>query len=247
MDLYLYDAVGNTFLVSRQKRSPSERKKWMDYFNVDGFIEYQNNPLKMRIFNKDGSPALMCGNGLRCFLHYGMEKGDLNIGSYVVDTLDGPIDCRILERFPFHSEIYLKPKKRMFINKKMISVDGILIPVYTLFLGTLSHIIIDYNISLNKERMIKRIQDEFKKTVGNISFVHPLNSEEFEILTYERGVGYTLSCGTANGAAYYLLKTKNLISSSAIGKNKGGNLYLKSFENGVLLSGDVTLKGRYEG
>jgi len=31
-------------------------------------------PLQMRVFNEDGSEAEMCGNGIRCFAKYALDK-----------------------------------------------------------------------------------------------------------------------------------------------------------------------------
>jgi diaminopimelate epimerase len=45
---------------------------------ADGLILVQDSTiadLKMRIFNSDGSEAEVCGNGLRCFAKYVLEKG----------------------------------------------------------------------------------------------------------------------------------------------------------------------------
>ena len=44
---------------------------------ADGLILVQDSTiadLKMRIFNSDGSEAEVCGNGLRCFARYAIEK-----------------------------------------------------------------------------------------------------------------------------------------------------------------------------
>ena len=38
---------------------------------ADGFIVVRTEPvLEMVFFNRDGSRAPMCGNGIRCFAHY---------------------------------------------------------------------------------------------------------------------------------------------------------------------------------
>ena len=42
----------------------------------------------MRIFNRDGSEAEMCGNGLRCFIHFLKELG-IQREIYHVETLAG--------------------------------------------------------------------------------------------------------------------------------------------------------------
>lgn len=248
MDLYLYDATGNTFLVGKQKRPRKEYLSLMNAYQVDGFILYEDNPLKMTIYNRDGSEATMCGNGLRCFLNYGLKKSDLSKGKYEIITKAGKIKTTIDEISPFCCTIHFLPDPRMIIRKNIVMVDGDSFPIYTIFLGTLSHICIYTSPTLNPERIIVRLQELFgKKNIGNISFVHLLNREEFEILTYERGVGFTASCGTANAAAFYLLKTKNYVDNNVQGKNRGGTLFLSYKKPYILLSGEVILKGKFEG
>ena len=44
----------------------------------DGIILIQTSDiadLKMRMFNSDGSEGEMCGNGIRCFAKYSLDKG----------------------------------------------------------------------------------------------------------------------------------------------------------------------------
>jgi len=58
---------------------------------ADGLILVQDSTiadLKMRIFNPDGSEAEVCGNGLRCFAKYVIERG-MSSYSMTVETLSG--------------------------------------------------------------------------------------------------------------------------------------------------------------
>jgi diaminopimelate epimerase len=45
----------------------------------------------MRMFNPDGSEAEMCGNGLRCFVRWLAERGEVGPGHLVVETGAGPL------------------------------------------------------------------------------------------------------------------------------------------------------------
>ena len=46
--------------------------------------------LKMRMFNADGSEGAMCGNGIRCFAKYAIERGIVSGAAQVtVDTMSG--------------------------------------------------------------------------------------------------------------------------------------------------------------
>ena len=60
----------------------------------DGLIlvlESEIADLKMRMFNADGSEGEMCGNGVRCFAKYALERGIVDAGQseVTIDTLAG--------------------------------------------------------------------------------------------------------------------------------------------------------------
>ena len=66
------------------------------HFGVGGdgiilILESQVADLKMRMFNADGSEGEMCGNGIRCFAKYAIERGLVPAGvqSIAVETLAG--------------------------------------------------------------------------------------------------------------------------------------------------------------
>lgn len=48
------------------------------------------NPIGMEYWNADGSPAEMCGNGLRCVARYAFDRGLVEAPEFVVDTPLGP-------------------------------------------------------------------------------------------------------------------------------------------------------------
>lgn len=58
----------------------------------DGIITISHSDIadfKMRIFNADGSEALMCGNGIRCVGKYVYEKGYTDKKQLAIETLSG--------------------------------------------------------------------------------------------------------------------------------------------------------------
>jgi diaminopimelate epimerase len=59
---------------------------------VDGvtFVRTSDGPVAMTYFDRDGTNATMCGNGLRCVTQYGTERGYLRSGADTVMTDDGP-------------------------------------------------------------------------------------------------------------------------------------------------------------
>lgn len=59
---------------------------------VDGivFVRIVDGPVRMTYFDRDGTNATMCGNGLRCVTRYGHERGYLREDADVVLTDDGP-------------------------------------------------------------------------------------------------------------------------------------------------------------
>ncbi len=52
-------------------------------------------PVKMRIFNSDGSEGKNCGNGLRCVAKYAYEHGMVKDRSFFIETLSGLVKADV--------------------------------------------------------------------------------------------------------------------------------------------------------
>ena len=93
--------AGNDYIFidarGMDKDWPSLSRRMSDrHFGVGGdgiilVLESQVADLKMRMFNADGSEGEMCGNGVRCFAKYAIERGIAPAGvqSLKVETLAG--------------------------------------------------------------------------------------------------------------------------------------------------------------
>ena len=98
-------ATGNDFILVDARNVEQDWVKLTQtmcqrHFGIgaDGLILVQDSniaDLKMRIFNPDGSEAEVCGNGLRCFAKYAIERDitsyQLSVDSYQlkIETLSG--------------------------------------------------------------------------------------------------------------------------------------------------------------
>ncbi len=84
-DFILLDTSSQSLSLGRRRLGEADwgklaRAMCDRHFGIgaDGLILVQKSAvadLKMRIFNPDGSEAEVCGNGLRCFAKYAIEKG----------------------------------------------------------------------------------------------------------------------------------------------------------------------------
>ena len=68
-----------------------------------------SSPLEMIFYNQDGSLGTMCGNGLRCFLLYGLNNNYLTKKEYLVKVQKNKIPCEIISKDPFYSKVVLSP------------------------------------------------------------------------------------------------------------------------------------------
>ncbi len=84
-----YSALGNNFIITHFTSSigyntVKEMCNLKSGIGADGLIMIRKNPDEMMYFNRDGSTAKLCGNGLRCAIDY--LKTD-EIGSILVDGI----------------------------------------------------------------------------------------------------------------------------------------------------------------
>lgn len=244
MKLEKYHGLGNTFLITSYKENINYSKlssllcNEKSSIGADGLIVTKVNPLEMLIYNKDGSEAIMCGNGLRCFLHYCFLSGYLKNKNENIEvrTKSGVYTCRIISYSPFMSEVKLK---RSLVRKEVIGLYSETYESYYVKVGVRHNVI--FVTEENKDK-IELLIDNFNKYQGfceetNIDIVKKIDDSNLKVITYERGVGYTSSCGTGVVAsclvANYLYGCSSLINV----ENEYGVLKVNIDGDKVLMKG----------
>jgi diaminopimelate epimerase len=116
-----YHGCGNNFIITSEDDVISHmhdmpnlaRKICNRYTGIggDGLIVIGRSPLKMSLWNADGSEASMCGNGMRCLAAYCYDDELVPASrmTYDVETLAGKIDIEITQTVPFECKIGLAP------------------------------------------------------------------------------------------------------------------------------------------
>lgn len=208
-----YVGSGNDFILldNRDNKivlSPSQIKALCDRrmgIGGDGLIFMEKGdekPLKMRIFNSDGSEAEMCGNGLRCFSKFMEEQGVI---SPVVESKMG---VHKLEKRGLHVKASMTEPTGLKQGIKLsesLSVDYLDtgVPHAVLFVEDIEQ------VDVAKLGSYIRHHEAFKPRGANANFVQIIRPGQIRIRTFERGVeGETLACGTGATAAAILYALK---------------------------------------
>ena len=197
----------------------------------------------------------MCGNGIRCFSHYLVNNHLIEGDEFVVKTVPGDLTIRVNydeEKDDFTARVNMgKPifnvkeliniEKEQFLREK-INIDGKEIEISYIFMGTDHSVIFvndfaDYNID-EIGKKIENYTDLFPKKV-NVNFVKVYDREHIEVITWERGAGRTLACGTGATASAVLAKTFDFVDDKVNVKVPGGQLVIEyeGGENDVFMTG----------
>ena len=183
---------------------------------------------KMRFFNTDGSEAEMCGNGVRCVGRFVAEKTgkdevvietmrrhipirragelfpglpafDVKIGEPSLDPATLPMNAR-RER---HIDAPI-PELHPTLRFTALSIPN---PHIVAFVDTFEPELIELaeraNAAPSGNGPAPEGRSVFPRGV-NVSFVKVLGRRSIFVLTYERGVGVTNSCGTAMSASSFV-------------------------------------------
>lgn len=260
-----YHGCGNNFVMVREQdlnsaqlaetAYPSLAEQLCDVnigVGADGLIIVREQPeLEMVFFNRDGSRAPMCGNGIRCFARYCREKGICSADTYGVKTLTGEMIITITCEEPFRVKINMgKPlfspedikvdfEGADFLDRRLMLGDGVSYEISTLFMGTIHTVVF---VKSFDDMDIPKVGEEicnhptFKEKT-NVNFVRVLDEKTLEMKTYERGVGMTLACGTGACASALVSKMRGLcgqrievilaLGSLMIELQDDGNVYME--------------------
>lgn len=173
---------------------------------ADGAIFVKENPLEMIYYNQDGSRAPMCGNGIRCFTGYCFAEGLHTDKDLHVQTLAGEKIVHRISEDPFQVKVdmgYADYDPKMVGTKEAlwntpVSIDGQEVVLSTFFMSTVHTVVFTDHADTSENRTLgkKICHDPMFAQQTNVNFVEVIDANNCKVLTYERGCGITLACGT---------------------------------------------------
>ncbi|BDZ70097.1 diaminopimelate epimerase [Methanobacterium petrolearium] len=214
--------------------------------------------IKFRIFNSDGSEAEMCGNGIRCFGKYVYENDVFKQEKMTVETLGGikelvlKVERGVVELIrvdmgtasfktrdvPMISDAEEFVDQELKVGDEPIKLTSISVgnPHAVIFTENMEKIALDHLGPLieNHEAFPERI---------NVHFVSVTGPKEVEMITWERGAGFTMACGTGATSTVISGYRLGLLNKDVLVHLPGGLLQITVYEKdgklGAFMEGDA--------
>ncbi|MFD3157413.1 diaminopimelate epimerase [Haloimpatiens sp. FM7330] len=230
---------------------------------ADGILVVRNTDeadIEMIIINADGSYAAMCGNGIRCFAKYVLEKGIVKGNRINIKTGDGikkvliDSEDEVVKKITINmGKPNFKPQsipsksceeivnKEVVINNKNYKITSLLMGVpHTAIFGKLD----EFNI--NEGKYIEKY--ELFEDGTNVNFIEVLNKDEIKVKTWERGAGATLACGTGCCASVAAGNRLGLLNKKVRVYIPGGELIIELKDGDIFMTGSAesVFKGECE-
>ena len=229
----------------------------------DGLILLKNSDVadaKMQMFNADGSEGMMCGNGIRCFIRFGMDILALNQAniSFDIETASGMLNVRPIWESGVMTRASVSMGAPIFrpsdipvnapdgMNPVMdypITVDGVELLLTCVSMGNphavmfLDQPVEDYPLTTIGPKVENH--PVFPARV-NFEVVNVIDSGRIRVRVWERGSGITLACGTGACAAVVAARLQGLVGNKVAVELPGGELEVSwSGDGEVILEGPV--------
>ena len=213
--------------------------------------------LRMRMFNPDGSESEMCGNGIRCFVKYAIERNiaQPRNGGLTIETLAGVLttvafidDDRVesvrvgMGRPRFApQEIPVLVEAEPPIKELPLEVDGETLTVTCLSMGNPHAVqlidgpVDDYPLEVVGPQVERH---SLFPNRTNFAVARVLARDLIEARVWERGAGATLACGSGATAVMVAARLHDLVDESVEMRLPGGTLALEwDGESDVYLTG----------
>jgi len=190
---------------------------------------------RMRIFNRDGTEAEMCGNGIRCVGKYLYDR-EMVGESFSIETLGGIKNLEIIDNNQTFVKVNMGQGKIIESDKEVLGYSGTFVsvgnPHYVLF-GD------DFSEEMARQEGPKiENAEKFSPEKTNVGFADLVNEENLKLYVWERGAGLTLACGTGACAAAFVAHKKKGANSVVNVDLLGGTLKIKiEKDNRIFLIG----------
>lgn len=257
-----YQATGNDFVlingfkayISLTKEQIAEVCDRHFGIGADGLIiarSTEDADVFMDYYNCDGSIAEMCGNGVRALSAFSKDENIENarsLKSINVQTRAGLKAVRI------EDDIYsVNMGPASFDNESLgfasneamwkypLEINSQVIEIYGASMGNPHCIIFTDDIDnapVNELGPLIEHNELFKNRI-NVEWVEVQDELNMKVKVWERGVGYTLACGTGVCASFAIANRLNFVKNKANVSLPGGNLKVELQDKDLLLSGQA--------
>lgn len=216
---------------------------------ADGLILLErgaDHPLRMRMFNPDGSESEMCGNGLRCFAKLAWDRGYVDEDHASVETGAGVLD--IFRVAPDRFRVDMGVARRTADQPIELGREGH--KGVAISMGNPHLVILVQDVEavpLEEWGPVLEHHPAFPHRT-NVHFVQVLDRTHLRQRTWERGAGVTLACGTGACAGAAAAIWAGLADARLENRLPGGTLEVElSDGDRVYLSGpaETVFEGTY--
>ncbi len=203
----------------------------------------------MRMFNPDGTESEMCGNGIRCFAKYVFDHGHTAKSEIAVDTgggvktlvmtpgADGKIaTVRVDMGEPglTRADLPMTGEQTEQAIGEPVEIGGEVVALTAVSMGN-PHAV--FFTDAPDEAIINRLGPQIEPNALfprkiNVHAVTVHNDHEITLLTWERGAGRTLACGTGACASVVASVLNGKTGRRVLAHLPGGDLQIEwSAEN----------------
>lgn len=201
-----YEGTGNDFILvrtaSREDFTPERVRALCDrHYGIggDGVILVlpavaPAHHARMLILNADGSIPEMCGNGIRCVATL-VAKG--RSGIFTIESDAGPRTCEVVQH---GTEVLVTVDmgKVVTLGKRAVATSAGTVSLIEATAGN-PHAILFGTFARSEMETLGRAVCAAYPQGTNVEFARIVGSE-VELVVWERGVGFTLACGTGASA-----------------------------------------------
>ncbi len=172
----------------------------------DGMIYISRSQVadfKMRIFNADGSEAMMCGNGIRCVGKYVYDKGYTDDTHLRIETLSGIKELKLTVTHGKVQRVTVQMGKASVRAEESLRVGAQELRYLPVSVGNPHAVFFTENADeVPLETWGPQIERHPNFPDGvNAEFVQVLSDAELRMRVWERGSGVTMACGTGSCAS----------------------------------------------
>lgn len=255
--------LGNDYIYVNTDLYPIENpeafsERWSKYhtgIGSDGLVLISKSAVadfRMRIFNADGSEAMMCGNASRCIGKYVYEKGLTDKTEVSLETLSGIKHLSLTVHEGKVTSVMVEMGEPSGIKNEELSVKNEAIEFTRVSMGNPHAVIfVDDVMQVPLSEIGPQIEchPAFPDRT-NVEFAQVLPDGNIRMRVWERGSGITQACGTGACATAVAAIATGRATQQARVIMDGGELHItwNPMDNRVYMTGpaEIAFEGEIE-